>query len=216
MSAAGSIISSMWNAAKSATSNILNSIYNTVTQIFNNVKSFLSGIDLGSIGRNMMQGLLNGISSMAGAIWNKITDIGNGIKDKISGLLSIHSPSRWFRDFIGVNMMKGWINGIDAMKGAVQRTTEQMTEWMKPEAMQVETVYGMPRGLGAYQTARPQASVVNNEARSTSNSPYKEKQPAYINIQLGKQEFNRFVEDVSNEQEAIKNEKVRFKEGWTC
>ena len=114
----------------------------------------------------MMQGLLNGISSMAGAIWDKITDIGNGIKDKISGLLSIHSPSRWFRDFIGVNMMKGWINGIDAMK--VQRTTEQMTEWMKPEALQVETVYGMPRGLGAYQTAKPQTSSGNTDAGTAS------------------------------------------------
>ncbi|MFZ7936211.1 phage tail tape measure protein [Bacillus thuringiensis] len=139
MSAAGSIISAMWNAASSATSSILNAIYNTVTQIFNNVTSFLSGINLGDIGRNMMQGLLDGISGMAGAIWGKITEIGNGIKDKISGLLSIHSPSRWFRDFIGVNMMKGWINGIDSMKSAVQRTTGEMTEWMKPEMLAVDT-----------------------------------------------------------------------------
>lgn len=139
MSAAGNIISAMWNAAKSATSSILNAIYNTVTQIFNNVTSFLSGINLGDIGRNMMQGLLDGISGMAGAIWGKITEIGNGIKDKISGLLSIHSPSRWFRDFIGVNMMKGWINGIDSMKSAVQRTTGEMTEWMKPEMLAVDT-----------------------------------------------------------------------------
>lgn len=139
MSAAGNIISAMWNAASSATSSILDAIYNTVTQIFNNVTSFLSGINLGDIGRNMMQGLLDGISGMAGAIWGKITEIGNGIKDKISGLLSIHSPSRWFRDFIGVNMMKGWINGIDSMKSAVQRTTGEMTEWMKPEMLAVDT-----------------------------------------------------------------------------
>ncbi|MFE7915885.1 phage tail protein, partial [Bacillus mobilis] len=154
--------------------------------------------------------LLNGISSMAGAIWNKITDIGNGIKDKISGLLSIHSPSRWFRDFIGINMMKGWINGIDAMKGAVQRTTEQMTEWMKPETLNVETVYGMPRGLGVYQTAMKQTSSGNEEVDTVSNSKARNKQPANINIQLGKQEFTRFVDDITGEQEAIKKRKGVF------
>ncbi|AWC29071.1 phage tail tape measure protein [Bacillus cytotoxicus] len=211
MSSIGSIVSSIWNSIKSMTSSVLSSVYSTVTSIFNNVKSFLSGIDLGSIGRNMMQGLLNGISSMASAIWDKITDIGNGIKDKISGLLSIHSPSRWFRDFIGVNMMKGWINGIDAMKGAVQKTTERMAEWMKPEALTVETVYGMPEGLGTYRTAKttPIIDAVNKsnlQPGQSSNS----KQPAYINVQIGKQEFVRFVDDITNEQKIAKERRAIF------
>ncbi|MGH1053003.1 phage tail tape measure protein [Bacillus cytotoxicus] len=206
-----SIVTAGLNLVRSVFSSVLSSVYSTVTSIFNNVKSFLSGIDLGSIGRNMMQGLLNGISSMASAIWNKITEIGNGIKDKISGLLSIHSPSRWFRDFIGVNMMKGWINGIDAMKGAVQKTTERMAEWMKPEALTVETVYGMPKGLGTYRTAKttPIIDAVNKsnlQPGQSSNS----KQPAYINVQIGKQEFVRFVDDITNEQKIAKERRAIF------
>ncbi|PEN91869.1 phage tail tape measure protein [Bacillus wiedmannii] len=162
MSAAGSIISAMWNAAMSATSSILNQIYNTVTQIFNNVTSFLSGINLGDIGRNMMQGLLDGISGMAGAIWDKITDIGTGIKDKFTSLLSIHSPSRVFRDY-GIYTGKGYVNGVDGMKSAIIKTSENMANWMKPEMLAVDT--------GSVNTGMAKAvapSVYANTSRKSS------------------------------------------------
>ena len=45
------------------------------------------------------------------------------------------------------------------------------------------------------------------------NSTASERQPAYINIQLGRQEFNRFVDDITGEQEAVKNGKKYFKGG---
>ncbi|MDI6678912.1 phage tail tape measure protein [Bacillus wiedmannii] len=138
MSAVGNIISAGWDAVSSATSSILDAVFNTVSNVWDNIISFLSGINLMDIGKNIMEGLLNGISSMASRIWDKITDIGNGIKDKFTSILSIHSPSRVFRDY-GIYTGKGYVNGIDGMKSAIIKTSENMANWMKPEMLAVDT-----------------------------------------------------------------------------
>lgn len=214
ISAVGNIISAGWNAASSATSSILDAMSNTISNIWDNIISFLKGINLLDIGKNIMEGMLNGITSMASRIWDKVTEIGNGIKDKLTGLFSIHSPSRWMRDMIGVNMMQGWINGVDGMKSSVQRTTQQMADWMKPEMLAVDTGASIPRGvsgLGAYQSAKPTPSMY--KPSQYDNQTSRDKQPAYINVQLGKQEFARFVDDITGEQEAVKRRRDVFKGG---
>ncbi|MCU5094069.1 phage tail tape measure protein [Bacillus wiedmannii] len=185
MSAIQSVISAVWNAIKSIISTVVNSVKsvvqvgfqtmkNVVSEIsssissaistsWNGIISFLKGINLLDIGKNIMEGLLNGISSMASRIWDKITDIGNGIKDKLTGLFSIHSPSRWMRDMIGVNMMQGWINGVDGMKSAVVRTSENMANWMKPEMLAVDSGYG---NVNLAKSVTP--SVYTSKERSIS------------------------------------------------
>ncbi|MCU5242619.1 phage tail tape measure protein [Bacillus cereus] len=211
ISAVGNIISAGWNAASSATSSILDAMSNTISNIWDNIISFLKGINLMDIGKNIMEGMLNGITSMASRIWDKVTEIGNGIKDKLTGLFSIHSPSRWMRDMIGVNMMQGWINGVDGMKSSVQRTTQQMSDWMKPEMLAVDTGATIPRGvngLGAYQSAKPTPSMYKSSQYDNQTS--RDKQPAYINVQLGKQEFARFVDDITGEQEAVRKRREVF------
>ncbi|MEK4783350.1 phage tail tape measure protein [Bacillus sp. FSL K6-0073] len=211
ISAVGNIISAGWNAASSATSSILDAMSNAISNIWNNIISFLKGINLMDIGKNIMEGMLNGITSMASRIWDKVTEIGNGIKDKLTGLFSIHSPSRWMRDMIGVNMMQGWINGVDGMKSSVQRTTQQMSDWMKPEMLAVDTGASIPRGvngLGVYRSAKPTPSMY--KPSQYENHTSRDKQPAYINVQLGKQEFARFVDDITGEQEAVKRRREVF------
>ncbi|MCQ6305676.1 phage tail tape measure protein [Bacillus cereus] len=211
ISAVGNIISAGWNAASSATSSILDAMSNAISNIWNNIISFLKGINLMDIGKNIMEGMLNGITSMASRIWDKVTEIGNGIKDKLTGLFSIHSPSRWMRDMIGVNMMQGWINGVDGMKSSVQRTTQQMSDWMKPEMLAVDTGASIPRGvngLGVYRSAKPTPSMY--KPSQYENQPSRNKEPANINIQIGKQEFARFVDDITGEQEAVKRRREVF------
>nr|WP_243763993.1 phage tail tape measure protein [Bacillus sp. XF8] len=171
----------------------------------------LGEVDLFDIGADIIKGLINGIGSMFSSVWSKMTELGNGIKDKISGILDIHSPSRWMRDMIGVNMIKGWMIGIDSMKGSVQRTSAQMADWMKPEMLAVDTGASIPRGvsgLGAYQSAKSTPSMI---AKDTAvNQPSRDKQPAYINVQFGKQEFSRFVDDITGEQEFTKRRREAF------
>ncbi|PFW37667.1 phage tail tape measure protein [Bacillus anthracis] len=184
--AIGSIISVVVNAAKSVVqvgfqtmksvvSEISSSISSAISTSWNGIISFLKGINLMSIGKNIMEGLLKGITSMASAIWDKVADIGNGIKDKLTGLFSIHSPSRWMRDMIGVNMAKGWINGIDGMRSAVQRTTQEMADWMTPELITAPISYASPTlakavapSVYANNSRKPSTDVASNFQREVT------------------------------------------------
>ncbi|WP_176526243.1 phage tail protein [Bacillus cereus] len=121
-----------------------------------------------SIVKNIMEGLLKGITSMASAIWDKVTDIGNGIKDKFTSLLSIHSPSRVFRDY-GIYTGKGYVNGVDGMKSAIIKTSENMADWMKPEMLAVDTG---PVNTGMAKAVAPSVYANTNrkaKADATSN-----------------------------------------------
>lgn len=83
------------------------------------VKSYVGGfID---IGKNMIKGLWNGIESTGAWIWSKISGFCNGIVDKVKGLFGIHSPSRVFREEIGVMLGRGLALGIDDSSPMVEK-----------------------------------------------------------------------------------------------
>src|SRR5690606_4362132 len=87
---------------------------------------------LKQIGVNAGQGLLNGLVSMESSLVAKATSIANAVKAAMAGAFDIHSPSRWMRDMIGVNMMQGWINGMDSMRSNVISTATKMADFMTP------------------------------------------------------------------------------------
>lgn len=87
-----------------------NSIKQIVVDVWGNIKSYLGSIDLASIGRNIMQGLVRGISSMSGAVKDTVKGIANAIPSGVKKLLGIHSPSRVMMalgEFVGQGLAKG-------------------------------------------------------------------------------------------------------------
>jgi phage-related protein len=64
------------------------------------------------IGKNLVTGLWNGISNMGGWLWDKISGWAGSVVDKVKGVFGIHSPSRVFRDQIGVMLAKGMALGL--------------------------------------------------------------------------------------------------------
>src|SRR5690554_3232790 len=111
-----SLISTVWNAIKSFFSSVLASILSNVSSQFANIvnaardrmnavkdrirsiwesiKSYLKGINLYSIGRDIINGLLRGISAMAGSVFKKAQEIASGITSRIKKALRIASPSK--------------------------------------------------------------------------------------------------------------------------
>ncbi|WP_077616832.1 phage tail protein [Caenibacillus caldisaponilyticus] len=159
-----SAASAAWNGIKSVVISIVNGIKNGLSRAWNAIKSMtssafkavvnfiknpLKSINLYSIGKNIIQGLINGIKSMVGAVGKAIKNVVGGIKKKITGLLGIHSPSRWMRDMIGKNMMLGWQIGIDKEKASTLKKAEQMTEWMKPDIPVVSGFVNRLKGMSA-------------------------------------------------------------------
>ncbi|MGE6487756.1 phage tail protein [Paenisporosarcina sp. NPDC076898] len=145
------------NALKGLFSSILGSIKDYIATNLENVKgtfkekwdailAFLKAIDLVETGKNIIEGLIRGIGSMAGGLVDKAKEIANSVKDVFTNLFDINSPSRYMRDMIGVNMIKGWVNGIDAMKGKIVSTAAEMGNLMTPQVPVM--AYSTPKGAG--------------------------------------------------------------------
>ncbi|WP_115996167.1 phage tail protein [Bacillus velezensis] len=124
-------VMSIWNGIKSAASTafsymkaqIVNRIQATkerIVSIWNGVMKFFKGINLKTIGRNIIQGLINGISGMAGALASKVKSMANAIPNGMKKLLGIHSPSRVMRDQVGYHVGTGMAAGIDKSQGKVK------------------------------------------------------------------------------------------------
>lgn len=124
-------VMSIWNGIKSAASTafsymkaqIVNRIQATkerIVSIWNGVMKFFRGINLKSIGRNIIQGLINGISGMAGALASKVKSMANAIPNGMKKLLGIHSPSRVMRDQVGYHVGTGMAAGIDKSQSKVK------------------------------------------------------------------------------------------------
>lgn len=106
---------------------------------------------LKQIGVNAGQGLLNGLASMESSLVAKATSIANAVKAAMAGAFDIHSPSRWMRDFIGVNMMRGWIDGMDSMRSNVISTATKMADFMTPNPTMS---YDTPSALAGTRMSR--------------------------------------------------------------
>lgn len=124
ISAVGSFASSMASGALRAGQQFLSNLVNTLASIPGRVVS---------IGRNIVEGIVSGIMGSIGRIGNAIL---GGVNDAIANvkrMLGIHSPSRLFRDQIGMMMGLGLANGIDASARYVNASMGSMIGGLMPD-----------------------------------------------------------------------------------
>lgn len=185
-----SAISSAWDNIKSSTNNTASSIVSTVTSKFNdivssvrskmgevlstvkniwgNVQSFFSGIDLYSIGRDIISGLIRGIKNMTSQAIEAVTGVVDGVVNKAKNLLGIKSPSRVFME-IGHDTNAGFIEGIKENNNKLQKT--------------VGNVYGS-LASSAQKSAEVSTSNIKNTTSTIDNSKYMQPQ-IHITVQGG-------------------------------
>lgn len=82
-------------------------------KIFSTLKGAMSDIDWGSIGHNIITGIVNGVKSAGGMIKDAVVSAAKSAFDAAKDFLGIHSPSRLFRDEIGVMMSRGMAVGFE-------------------------------------------------------------------------------------------------------
>lgn len=100
---------------------------------------------LKQVGIDAGKGLDLGLSSIKPQLIKTALDLANAVKAALATAFDIHSPSRWMRDFIGVNMMSGWIDGMASMQSRVVAMAGQASDWMTPAVPQVAG-YQTPTG----------------------------------------------------------------------
>ncbi|MGN7149188.1 hypothetical protein ACTHQ6_09380 [Arthrobacter sp. SAFR-179] len=80
-----------------------------------------AGSWLVDVGRTIVQGrLVNGVSGMISSAVKAVTDVGGAMLDGVKGFLGIYSPSRVFRDQVGLMIGAGVVQSIDASRSGVQ------------------------------------------------------------------------------------------------
>lgn len=127
-----SIVSSAWGGIVGTVSNMVGRVGSVVSGIGGTVRSAVSGAGswLVDAGRNIIQGLINGITGMVGSLYSSITNALSGLVDKAKNALGIHSPSRVFRDEIGVMVGRGMALGIDDSAHVVSRSMDSLVSTM--------------------------------------------------------------------------------------
>ena len=132
-------VTNMFNTASQMFSNIVQAVGDffgkipgTISGIWKDVTSFLSGINLYDIGKNIIQGLIKGISSMASSVVSAIGDVVGGAINWAKSLLGIHSPSRVFKE-IGKFTGEGLAIGINNEADNVAKASENMIDAVIPE-----------------------------------------------------------------------------------
>ncbi|WGT40149.1 hypothetical protein QH639_05030 [Lysinibacillus sp. 1 U-2021] len=120
-----SVIDKIWNGFKTTVTTAMDNVKTAVVNGWNKAKSFLESINLESIGRYIIQGLVNGISSMMGSVKSKISEIANAIPEKFKKLLGIHSPAR---EMIGpgADVVNGILVGVEGRSPALEKAVVEM------------------------------------------------------------------------------------------
>lgn len=116
------ILVALANGLASAIPQLIAQIPAIVRSIWNGFTS----VNWGEVGMNIITGIASGVTSAAGklvdAAVNAAKDALNWIKDK----LGIHSPSRVFRDQVGVMIGRGMAEGIDQSQQVVNRSLDRI------------------------------------------------------------------------------------------
>lgn len=130
-----SIIQSLIQGILSLIGSVASAIGNIASTIVNGLMS-LPG-QLVSIGSQIIQGLVNGIMSGVSSV---VSAIGNVVSSAVSAaknFLGIHSPSRVFRDQVGLMITRGMAQGISKGEKEVLRVADRLNEKLleKEEAL---------------------------------------------------------------------------------
>ncbi|AYP68834.1 tail tape measure protein [Bacillus phage vB_BpsM-61] len=133
------VITSTFSAASSLAIGSFRSMWSGITGMIGNIRSSVTGmkdsilgivrsINLFSIGRDIVNGLIKGITGMAGTLKKNVESfITNNVPGPVKKLLGINSPSKLFRQF-GEWTGEGLGDGIFAMEGYVEDATTGLTE----------------------------------------------------------------------------------------
>jgi TP901 family phage tail tape measure protein len=107
-----------WKGAWESAKQIAKDIWNGITGI-------LKGIDLASIGKDIINGLIKGLKSMMGGITDIVKKIAGLIPKGVKDFLGIHSPSKVMME-LGGYTGEGFVNGILGQVKAVKDATQSL------------------------------------------------------------------------------------------
>ena len=126
--------SSTWDTVKTNLASKWDSIKSTASTKWDNIKSTIKNKGWSGVGSDICSGIGSGIDSGWSWLKNKVGSVASSLLDKAKSALGIHSPSRLFRDIVGLNIGYGIGEGIEASEGSVVKTVTGLADAIAAEA----------------------------------------------------------------------------------
>jgi hypothetical protein len=216
-----SVLGELVNVLKTKFGEMVTAVFEKMTEIYKDikskwedVKSFLSGLSLKSIGANIIQGLINGITSID--VKGAVEGVASKIKDGFLGFFNIHSPSRLMKKDVGRWITLGVLDGMTSMQSKAEREAERVANAIKRPFDTMSTDYafsasGTAVARQSYENAR--TSRYQTSATSEGSTSPETKQPGvqYAVVNIGGYEAKGAIEYITQEQARAKSRKERFK-----
>lgn len=129
-----------------------------IPQVVSAIINAFKNTDWGSVGRQLLEGLLNGFSNAGNIIWNAIKKVGNSMIDGIKSFFGIHSPSRVMAD-IGKYLPQGFAVGIEADTDTAVKAIDEMNNEI--EKKMKNAVYTEMGKVNTNATVKANNSLMN-------------------------------------------------------
>lgn len=140
-------------------------LVSALPQIISSITKAFTSVNWLDIGVNIIKGIGKGILNTGGWLWDQAKSVCAGLKDKITGYFDIHSPSRWSRDMVGVNLIKGIGVGFDKESSNLYADAKELCDNLKA-TVGLETA----RTTATYSAlANKEAGIYNNETKTVTN-----------------------------------------------
>lgn len=161
-------ISSKGNAAHSAVSSAFTGIANTIASKLSSALSSVttSTSSWSNIGKNIVNGLKNGINNAWSSLTRTVNNLFNGLSSGVKRLLGIRSPSRVFRDEIGLMIGLGMAEGITDSKPMVFKSMEDLNSGLMNGLTPYSGMSGYADAAAYTATAQYEAQRSGQEANS--------------------------------------------------
>ena len=125
--------SSAWEGIKSSLSSTWNSIKSTASSTWSGIKSTIENQGWSGIGSNICNGISSGISNGWSWLSNKVSSLASSLLGAAKSALGIHSPSKLFRDEIGLNLGYGIGEGMEDSQPSILKTVSGVADAIAEE-----------------------------------------------------------------------------------
>ena len=111
-----------------------------IPAIISSIKNAFTGVNWGGVGMNIIRGIAGGVASAAGELVNAAVNAAMNALDWVKSKLGIHSPSRVFRDQVGVMIGRGAAVGVERSAPVFKNAADAMVADAIPQTIPLPTI----------------------------------------------------------------------------
>lgn len=159
MASASSDVTDKLASISTGFSTKMEGVLTTVRDQMGNVLNTMNGQDWGSVGSNMVSGIVNGLNSGWTWLSNSVASVAANALATAKSVLGIRSPSRVFRDEVGAMISEGMAIGIDDEADAPQKALMDVVSGLTDTA--VGAIQGPSIASGAFLPTQIAGGIAN-------------------------------------------------------